>query len=54
VRTKSQDSERTIREAAVRKTAAPDEHAAADSPTLEIVVTGAAGPSEEVVELLLP
>jgi hypothetical protein len=48
MRTESQDSEHTVSEAAVRKTVAPDEHAAAESPTPEIVVTVAASPSKEV------
>jgi hypothetical protein len=50
VPTESQDSKRTVNEATVRKTVAPDEHAAAESPTLEIVVTVVASPSEEVAE----
>jgi hypothetical protein len=49
VRTESHDSERTISEAVVRETVASDEHAAAESPTLGMVVTVAAGLSEEVV-----
>jgi hypothetical protein len=40
--------ERIVSEAAVRKTVAPDEHAAVESPTPEMVVTVVAGPSEEV------
>jgi hypothetical protein len=48
VRTESHDLERTISEAAVRETVASDEHAAAESPTLGMVVTMAAGPFEEV------
>jgi hypothetical protein len=48
VRTESQDSERTVSEVAVRETMAPDDHAVAESPTLEMMVTVAAGPSKEV------
>jgi hypothetical protein len=33
----------------VRETVAPDDHAAAESPTPEMMVTVVAGPSEEVV-----
>jgi hypothetical protein len=49
VRTESQDSECTVSEAAVRETVDPDDHAAAESPTPDMMVTMAAGPSEEVV-----
>jgi hypothetical protein len=38
----------TISEAVVRETVASNEHAAAGSPTLGMMVTVAAGPSEEV------
>jgi hypothetical protein len=48
VRIESQDPERTVSEATVRETVAPNEHIAAESPTPEMVVTMAAGPSEEV------
>jgi hypothetical protein len=48
VRIESQDSERTISEAAVRKMVAPNEHAATESPTPKMVVTVVASPSEEV------
>jgi hypothetical protein len=44
----SQDSERTVSEVAVRETVAPDDHAAAESPTPEMMVTVAVGPSKEV------
>jgi hypothetical protein len=46
--TESQDSERTVSEAAVRETVTPDDHAVAESPTLEMMVTVVAGPSKEV------
>jgi hypothetical protein len=46
--TETQDSEHIVSEAAGRGMLAPDEHAVAESPTLEMVVTMAAGPSEEV------
>jgi hypothetical protein len=48
VRTESQDSERTVNKMAVREMVAPVEHAAVELPTLEMVVTVAIGPSEEV------
>jgi hypothetical protein len=48
MRTKSQDSERTVSEAAMMKMMAPDDHAATESPTLEMMVTMAVGPSLEV------
>jgi hypothetical protein len=54
VRTKSQDSERTVSEVAVREAVAPDDHAATESPTLEMMVTVAAGPSEEVARASTP
>jgi hypothetical protein len=38
----------------VRETVAPDDHAAVESPTLEMMVTVVAGPSKEVARLLLP
>jgi hypothetical protein len=38
-----------VSEAIVRETVAPDDHAAIESPTLEMMVTVAAGPSMEVV-----
>jgi hypothetical protein len=50
VRTESQDSERTVSGAAVRETVAPDDHAATESRTSEMMVTMAVGPSKEVVE----
>jgi hypothetical protein len=37
--TESQDWERTINEVAVGETVAPDDHATAESPTLEVTVT---------------
>jgi hypothetical protein len=48
VRTESHDSEHMISEAAVRETVASDEHGAAESPTLGMMVTVVAGPSKEV------
>jgi hypothetical protein len=48
VHTESQDSEHIVSKAAVRETVAPDEHAAIESPTPEMVVTMVAGPFEEV------
>jgi hypothetical protein len=48
VRTESQDSKRTVNEAVVRETVAPDDHAATESPPPEMMVTVAAGPSMEV------
>jgi hypothetical protein len=48
MRIESQDPKRIVIEAAVRETVAPNEHIAAESPTPEMVVTMAAGPSEEV------
>jgi hypothetical protein len=44
----SQDSERTVNEVAVMEIVAPDDHAAAESPTLKMLVTIAVGPSKEV------
>jgi hypothetical protein len=46
--TESQDSERTVSEAVVWETVAPDHHAAAESPTLQMTVTVVASPSKEV------
>jgi hypothetical protein len=48
VRTESQDLKRTVSEATVTETMAPDELATTESPTLEMVVTVAIGPSKEV------
>jgi hypothetical protein len=48
VRNESQDMEHTVSEVAMRKMVAPDEHATVESPTPEMVVTVAAGPSEEL------
>jgi hypothetical protein len=44
--TESQDSEHTVSEAAVREIVAPDKHATAESPTLEMVVTVTVGLSK--------
>jgi hypothetical protein len=46
--TESQDSERTVSEVAVVETVAPDDHATAKSPTLEVIVTMAVDPAMEI------
>jgi hypothetical protein len=48
VRTESQDSEHTVSKAAVREMVAPNDHAAVESPTPEMMVTMVVGPSKEV------
>jgi hypothetical protein len=48
VHTESQDSKHTDSEAAMRETVAPDDHAAIESPTPEMMVTMAVGPFKEV------
>jgi thiamine monophosphate synthase len=48
VHTESQDSERTVSGVVVGERVAPDDHAAAKSPTPEMMVTVAVGSSKEV------
>jgi hypothetical protein len=52
--TESHDSECTISEVVVRETVASDEHAAAESPTLGMMLNVAVGPSEEVAGAYYP
>jgi hypothetical protein len=48
MRTESQDSEHIVSEVAVGEMVAPDDHAAMESPTLEVTVTVAVDPAMEV------
>jgi hypothetical protein len=48
VHTESQNSEHTVSEVAVGETVAPDDHATAKSPTLEVTVTVAVDLAMEI------